>query len=35
MMDGYGMGFGGFGMLIISLLVIVTIAVLIKYLMKK
>ena len=34
MMDGYGMGFGGFGMLLATLLVVLAIAALVKYLMK-
>ena len=34
MMNGYGMWFGGFGMLLVGVLVILTIAALIKYLLK-
>ena len=34
MMDGYGMGFGGIGMLLVTVLVILAIAALLKYLMK-
>lgn len=34
MMDGYGMGFGGIGMLLVTVLVILAIAALVKYLMK-
>ena len=34
MMDGFGMGFGGIGMLLVAVLVILAIAALVKYLMK-
>lgn len=34
MMNGYGMGFGGIGMLLVTALVILAIAALVKYLMK-
>lgn len=34
MMDGGGMWFGGFGMLLVTVLVILAIAALVKYLMK-
>lgn len=34
MMDGFGMRFGGLGMLLVTILVILAIAALVKYLMK-